>query len=422
MKKAILIAATLFCANDLSSQSLEAFLSVDSRGGYSTNTFLHPYIGEWDQSDSGAYTRLSPSAEIYWDSGRLSGGLSSGYFFEPMLDNRQDWTGVYGSGYLNYRISNHFFFELRSTANRISSLYDRSSFSVLPALSWTPSLFTRVRARAGSSFREYSGFESAEQESSGRQMDRFDVYGLEIERWTSFKWQISGSVYSLMGESLLENHSLSLAVSRIIRQSAGVTFDLSLNRYQNSFAIDGQGVATPVTGTAPDGTELIEQTDQLLRSRLSYSFPIVGGLSGYGSASYLLFMPDATENRSDMEASFGFRYRISTSEIFRNNKNKLSPEWESRTDQAVIVKVRYRGDGDLFIVGEFNDWERPGVQLSKQGEGSNRYAAQLDLEPGVYEYKVLLLKNGDNSWVELSDETMTVSDGFGGINGLIYID
>lgn len=422
MKQAVLIVITLLCVNDLSSQSLETYLSIDSRGGYSTNTFLHPFIGEWDQSDSGAFTHLSPSVEVYWNKGRFSGVLSAGYFFEPTFDNRQNWTGIFGSAHLDYRISNQFSLEVQSSANRISSLYKRSSISFLPALSWSPSLFTSLKARAGSSFREYSGFDTTEPEDPGRQLDRFDVYGLEAERWLSLKWQISSSIYSLIGESLLENHSVSLALSRIIRQSSGVTLDLSLNRYKNSFAIDGQGVITPITGSIPDGTELIENTDQLLKSRLSYSFPVIGGLSGYGSLSHLLFMPGASENRSDAEISFGVRYRISTSSLLRNHKNELSPEWETRSDQAVIIKVRYRGEGDLYIVGEFNDWQRPGVQLSKQGKGSKRYAAQLDLEPGIYEYKVLLVKDGEESWVELSDETMTVSDGFGGTNGLIYID
>lgn len=422
MKKAVLIIFTFFCVNDLFSQNLEAFISVDTRGGYSTNTYLHPFIGEWDQNDRGAFTRLSPSAELYWNSGRFSTQISGGYLYEPTFDNRQDWTGMYGSTRLNYRVGNRFSMELQASANQISSVYDRTSFSVLPALTWSPSLFTNIRLRGGSSFREYRGLMVDETEESGQARERFDIYGFEFERWTSLKWQLRGSVYALMDENPLENHSLSAAVSRIIRRSSGVTFDLSLNRYQNSFTVDGQGGLMPVSGTVTDGSEIIEDSDQLLRSRLSFSFPIAGGLTGNGSISHLLFMPAAIENRSDMEISVGFRYRFSVTDAVRYDKNKLSPEWESRSNHAVIVKIGYRGEGDLFLVGEFNDWDRPGVQLSRQGENSSRYAAQLELEPGIYEYKVLLRKDGEESWVELSDDTMTVSDGFGGINGLIFID
>jgi len=418
MKKAVLIAITFFCVNDLFSQNLEAFLSVDTRGGYSTNTYLHPFVGEWDQSDEGAFTRLSPSAEIYWNRGRFSTEFSGGFLYEPTFDNRQDWTGTYGSTRLNYRLANQFSIEVQAAANRISSIYDRTSFSVLPALTWSPSLFTTIRARGGSSLRKYRGLMVDETEDS----ERFDIYGLEIERWTSLKWQLRASVYGLMDENLLENHSLSMALSRIIRQSAGISVDLSMNRYQNRFAVDGQGGITPVPGTVSEGTEIVDETDQLLKIRVSFSFPIVSGLSGNGSVSHLLFMPSVADNRSDAEISFGFRYRFSASGPFQNSRNKLSPEWESRGNSAVIVKIRYSGEGELFLVGEFNDWDRPGVQLSRQSENSNRYAAQLDLEPGIYEYKVMLLKDGEESWVELSDENMTVSDGFGGINGLIFID
>jgi hypothetical protein len=44
------------------------------------------------------------------------------------------------------------------------------------------------------------------------------------------------------------------------------------------------------------------------------------------------------------------------------------------------------------------------------------------LEPGAYEYKILLLEGESENWIEFTDETLTVSDGFGGENGLIVIE
>jgi hypothetical protein len=422
MKHVVLFLLSFFYATALYSQNLEAYINADVRAGFSTNTYLHPFIGEWDQSDSGVFSRLSPSADLYYYGGRFSADFSAGYLFEPIFDDRQNWSGLYGSARLNYRLTQQLSLELPVSANRLSSRYERTSISMLPAITWAPSLFTRVSARAGSSFRSYNGLFFDEDDNPIEKVDRFDVYGLEFERWTSFKWQVRGSVYGVMNQNPVENHSASVALSRVIRQSAGITFNLSLNRYLNNFALDGDGGFIPADGPANDDTQIVEESDQLFRSGVSFSFPITAGLSGNGSVSHLFFRPAVTNNHSDVELSLGVRYRFSASGMFKNNSDKLSPGWENRDDNAVILKVRYRGDGDLFLVGEFNDWDRPGIPLSRQGEQSSRYAALLDLEPGIYEYKILLIKDGEEKWVEFTDETMTVSDGFGGTNGLIFID
>jgi len=44
------------------------------------------------------------------------------------------------------------------------------------------------------------------------------------------------------------------------------------------------------------------------------------------------------------------------------------------------------------------------------------------LDSGAYEYKILLVEGDAEKWLELSEDTFTVNDGFGGENGLIIID
>ncbi len=235
------------------------------------------------------------------------------------------------------------------------------------------------------------------------------------------KWKIQGSGYGLAGENLLNNHSVALSLSRLIQQKVGITLSASINRYTNNFAV------SPETGgllSGPDqpGTEdeIIKQTDRLLRSGITVSFPIARNVTGSGTVGHHTFWAGNGESRSDIAASVGIRYSVSGSSLFNRRHNRLEPEWEKRNNDAVVVSVNFSGDGDLFLTGEFNDWERPGVALSRQNRKS--LAAKVELEPGIYEYKVILLRDGEESWVELSDDTMTVSDGFGGTNGLIFIE
>lgn len=421
MKKAVILFMMMICTHTVWSQNTELRLFVDSRAGYSTNTFLHPFINEWNLSDSGVYSRLLTAGQLFWNQGDVSANVTAGGFYEPMFDTRPDWTGFYGSGNVNYRISQQFSAGVETSVNRISSEYGRSSTSVMPTVSWSPSLFTRIRVRAGSSFRTY--FDLMTEDEDRRVSDRFDLYGVEIERWPTINWKISGSVFGLMDQNLFENHSLSLSFSRLFRSSASVTAQVSFNQYLNRFLIEGEaGPGGPPLGGPAGGTEdeIVEESDRLLRTGVSFQIPITGGLAATGSLSHLSFMPGVDDSRTDIELSAGIQYRFSVTDAVKRRGSDLSPNWEKRGSGVVRLKLRHAGNGALYVTGEFNDWERPGIQLHRVN--SRQYAVQLNLEPGIYEYKILQVDGNDERWLDISGESMTVSDGFGGENGLIIID
>lgn len=421
MKKTALLLMMLTCTQTVWSQNTEFQLFVDSRAGYSTNIFLHPFINEWDPTDSGAYSRLLTGGQLFLNRGNVSANITAGGFYEPIFDNRPDWTGFYGTGNINYRISQQFSAGVESSVYQINSEYGRNSASVTPTVSWSPSLFTRIRARAGSSYRTYTDLMT--EEGDQRVSERFDMYGLEIERWPSMNWRISGSVFGLMDQNLVENHSLSLSLNRLFRNNVSVTAQISFNQYMNRFLIEGDaGPGGPPFGGPSGGTEdeIVEESDRLLSSGISFRLPITDNLTASGSLSQLTFTPGFGESRSDIEISAGVQYRFSVTDAVNRRGVDISPEWDQRSDGLVRLNMRHSGEGTLYITGEFNDWDRPGIPLHRVG--SRRYAVQLDLEPGIYEYKILQKDGNEELWLELSGESMTVGDGFGGENGLIIID
>jgi hypothetical protein len=102
----------------------------------------------------------------------------------------------------------------------------------------------------------------------------------------------------------------------------------------------------------------------------------------------------------------------------RKDSDKVSPNWNKERD-VQRVKISYPGDGRIYLVGDFNNWSRPGVPLVNIKK--DRYRAELELDPGSYEYKVLIIEDGEESWIEFSNETYTVEDGFGGQNALLLV-
>lgn len=418
MKIVLFFMVSVLCADSLMSQNVESVFSVESRAGYSTNTFLHPYVKEWDTSDDGAFARVIPSAQLFWNRSGYSAEGSVGYLHDSIFDNRNSWGGVFGVARLQYKMTGSVSAGVEARGSRMTSEFSKQSVSVLPQIRWSPSIFTSIKARGGSIFREYSGIG----EGDGTHFsDRYDLMGIEVEHWPSLKWQIRGTGYGPVGERLIDNQSVSLSFRRLISREMSVSLNFSASRYTNRFDLTTEAGGLPIGPAQPDtGGEMIEQTDQLLQSGLHVQFPLFGNITGSGTAGIQTFRAGNGDQRSDIAASIGLRYSISGSTLFNRQKDRLEPAWTRRKDEAVVVTVEYGGDGQLYMTGDFNDWQRPGVAMSRQKR--KRYAAQLELDPGMYEYKVVLLEDEKEVWVELSNETMTVDDGYGGLNGLIFIE
>lgn len=402
------------------SQNVDAFLNVDAGYGYTSNTFLNPFINEWNRSDFGGYASISPSGQLLWNAGKFSGDLSTGYVYQPLFDGPSNWSGFYGNSNVRYRLSSRWMTEVQVSGSQFSSSYDRSLFSVLPSLTWSPTFFTRIRARAGSSFRNYSYLNA---DVPTEFSDRLDLYGLEIETWPSFNWRVKAGFNGNFNENLVGNHTLSVGIERIIKQNWRFSLQAATDRYSTEVVTTtggtGGGGMPPIGGPPSNGEEtIVEDSDRLIRTGISLSRTFFERFTATASVSNVQFLPADQESTSDIQTALNLRYTFPVSGLSRSRD--INPKWSDEGDGVVFLNVNYRGDGNLYLVGEFNSWERPGIPLSKQTE--RRYAAQLELESGIYEYKILRIINGEEEWIELSEDAMTVSDGFGGENGLIYID
>ncbi|TYP95271.1 hypothetical protein LX73_0569 [Fodinibius salinus] len=74
----------------------------------------------------------------------------------------------------------------------------------------------------------------------------------------------------------------------------------------------------------------------------------------------------------------------------------------------------------MYLVGGFNNWDKTGIPLTKQSD--NIYVTQLLLSVGAYEYKVLEVQGDSEKWLQFSNDTYTVDDGFGSENAMLLIE
>jgi len=399
-------------------QQRQTVFSVDSRIGYSTNTYLNPYLSEWDRGVDSGYGVVSVLGQSAWFDSKNIFELSGGAIIEPFIGSKKAWKG--GLGLVSYQrnFTPRLSGGIEAGASYFTSSFDRTLFWALPTLTWLPTPFTRLKVKAGSNRRAYDDF--VVDGTATNSSSRVDLYSVEFETWPSFRWQIGARLSGRLNTlpDIQQGFSSSLSAGYIFDRGERVRVTFGLEQYQNEQTVSEPGNGFPPIGGGGPGSTEIEQSNRMVRIGLEGSLPVSNLLTLYANLEGMRYHSSATgESVSDIQVSGGVRLTLQP--FSRDRKEGINPQWEEREDR-LFVEIRHAGEGQLYIVGDFNDWTRPGIPLVKR-EG-NRYVAELKLESGAYEYKVLQVNMGEERWLEFSGDTYTVQDGFGGENALILIE
>ena len=401
------------------SQDWQSVILLNSRSGYTSNTYLNPFLSEWDRTADVGYLMVSPMGQLGMSSDRFSSDITAGLVYEPFFDGRDAWSGAFALMGARFRIANRISLGAEGGLNRFSTFLSRDLSWVQPVLSWSPSLFTQLRFKAGSSFRKLSGSEMEEEQNT----QRFDSYSIEFETWPNFRWQFRSSLFGNLDDPAA-NIGLRASADYWATRSLQLSLNGGLERYQFQIISENGGGGGPgppfggLGGPGGGGTQVLDEADRLVRVGTGASYQINRNVAVSLQGDYLNYHSSANgESTGDFNVSAGVRLSFYPK---MEGRGKADVEWRQNDSQAVILNLKHSGEGQLYILGDFNDWDHPGIPLSRQS--NKRYAAELSLSPGVYEYKILLITGSEEVWIEFSDDTYTVSDGFGGQNGLIFIN
>ena len=397
--------------SEASARQFQARFSMGTTGGYTTNTYLSPVLSEWDRSGTSAFFMISPAAHFQWNGTKHTAGVTGMGHFYHLTDMSSDWAG--GTAFFNASRLLSASVSLAATAgvSRMESAYTRNLQWILAGIDWLATPFTKLEFRAGSNWRSYSDLTDSNDLSN-----RYDSYGIEAEHWISHKWQMSGRFYSSLDHITDPGRgfSTSAGLTRQWQSGLSVTAQSGFERYSQQFQPEGGvGIMPPI-----GGQQTVTIEDHFVRSGLSVSYPVRRNISLSARAANLLWMSN-TDNSvlSDIELSAGVQYSFSP--VMAKRGVPYGVRWEAEPESRIIIEVQYKGNESLYLTGDFNDWDRPGIPLERTGR--NRFRARLEVEPGIYQYKILARQNGDLEWLDLSAQAPTVDDGFGGRNGRVII-
>ncbi len=402
------------------SQAWQTVVSVDSRVGYSTNTFLNSFLSEWDTSSSSPYNITSVFGKTYWHQNRTSASLTGGLYYEPIFTGSapNNWRGGVGLLDLNHRVSSNLRIGLEGGGSYLNGSFGRSAAWIQPKITWFISSFSLIRLKAGSNFRKYQNYGNI-----GESYDRFDLYSLEFETWPSYRWKFKTGLYGSLDSlpSIQEGFNSSFSAGYYFKNGANLNLKAGLQQYQfSTTTTTGGGGGPPGGGLPPNDptTTTTIETDRIWRLGIEASLPLNHKFSIFSTADMLYFDSEATSStRNDYQASVGLRFSFEPQ--FNRNEGVVTPEWETGSKRQKIT-VNYSKEGQLYLVGTFNEWNKPGIPLSKQTE--NTYVATLTLSPGAYEYRILRVQGNSQEWLDFSNDTYTVDDGFDSENAMLLIE
>lgn len=411
----ILILGWLSMISQSKAQQLETRFSATGTGGVISNTFLTPGLAEWDRTTTGAYYSLIPVGSLRWAMNRRTVTLTAGGQLFDQRDDRSAWLGGFANTTITQRITGNWTAELTGGLNFHQAEYSRNMQWAHVKLNRLLSTSTRASVQAGSSWRTYR----FEEESNS---DRYDTYGLELEHWPNFNWRVYGRFFSSFAHITDPSRGFSAAIGTGYRPSENLnlTLQVSMDQFTEEFQLEGEGgMASTETHQPGVEEETFVMEDQLYRGiinaryRLNRNLALTGRVAGMGWSSNI-----DDQFITDFEMSAGVE--VSIAPDFSSNEEIREIEWEEQNREEYVVEVRYRGSGRLFITGDFNDWDDPGIPLTEVTR--NRYQTEVNLSAGSHEYKIRVRRNSEDEWLDLPASAATTSDGFGGRNGRIIVD
>lgn len=96
--------------------------------------------------------------------------------------------------------------------------------------------------------------------------------------------------------------------------------------------------------------------------------------------------------------------------------NKRKAKSTSRASpQRVRLELTCPQAREVFVAGSFNDWKPTANPLQRFGEG--KWAAELSLPPGRYEYRFI----ADGEWLDDPSAKEVVPNPHGGVNALLVV-
>jgi 1,4-alpha-glucan branching enzyme len=110
----------------------------------------------------------------------------------------------------------------------------------------------------------------------------------------------------------------------------------------------------------------------------------------------------------------GFTVLLSTSLCYQEAQ-VMTVVANMKTTEVLFILTGHPDAKQVYLTGDFNQWDPKKHRMSKYRDGSFR--ARLSLVPGTYQYKFV----ADGIWLNDPESQAQAKNGFGTVNSLVRV-
>lgn len=379
----------------------------DLSGGYQTNLYLDPVLGTWNPDVSPELVALTPQVGLTRNASRTRMDLTVQSRMHP---RRADVPQLTQSTLrLRYRLTSEWTLGTAGGGTRYRFTTTQTNFStvrdhwwLLPALQWTPTSKTMISLRTGITQRYERSFEPTDRQTSG-------LASLRATHWFTDRFRGGAQLYVSDGRTSVAETGFggsggTLSGTFWPSESVSVRAEVGIEQLRYDLQ-------------TTSSTENIR--DEIGRAGMEVDWHVRPTVTLFGRAEGMVAELGREESNesapTDLHVSGGVRLQMQR--VF-GGSSEPAPRQRvcDDTDEGLLLRVPYEGDGTVHVTGDFNNWSLPGVPLDPAD--GDTWQTTLDLPPGRYVYRLRVVEDGEARWLDLPSYAQTVEDDFGGTNGV----
>lgn len=366
-------------------------------GGHQTNAYLDPVLNSWDLSTESAFAALTPRVGLIRNARRTRLTLMGRARLYPRRQNLPQF--VQGNARLRYRLSPSWSLGAIAGGTRYRFSASRDTWWALPAVQWSPTENSTLTTRVGLTQRYVVTSQGTDRQPSG-------LVALSAGTWMTDRFHTRARLFWSNGRT-------STADAHFGGQGASVrTTYWPTSRWSVGFELAAEQLRYDVA----DGSSV---TDRIGRGGIETQWRVHSSTTVFAQTKALgarLGQTDALE--TDVHVSAGIRVGIQN---VLGGRPVLPPQRQvcSDVDGGTRIQIPYSGRGTPHVTGDFNAWETPGIPLTET-EG-DRWTTTIDLPSGKYAYRIRVVSDEGDRWLDLPSYAQTAKDAFGGTNGVCTV-
>lgn len=93
----------------------------------------------------------------------------------------------------------------------------------------------------------------------------------------------------------------------------------------------------------------------------------------------------------------------------------MAVQADKKSGEVTFIFSGYRDARQVYLAGDFNQWDASRKRMSKYRDGTFR--AKVNLKPGEYQYKFI----ADGNWVPDPEADSQIVNPFGTVNSLVRV-